>query len=144
MLDKYRADECIKRLDHQLINLGISDDMGMLKLNDMYQLTQMKNQGNQILSILSERTKSPQISFKEFSDPSDMVTFNFKDNRIFYSSKQILANASVYFMKRFFGPNAKYDDNTIIFDDVTSQNFNVLMNHIYHPNIAITGISFVK
>uniref|UniRef100_A0A1I7T9Y6 BTB domain-containing protein n=1 Tax=Caenorhabditis tropicalis TaxID=1561998 RepID=A0A1I7T9Y6_9PELO len=99
----------------------------------------LQNQGNQILSILLGKPEtSSQISFKEFSDPSDMVTFNFKDNKIFYSSKQILANASVYFMRRFFGPNAKYDDDTIIFDDVTSENFNIFMNHIYHPTRVIT------
>ncbi|EGT44014.1 hypothetical protein CAEBREN_20329 [Caenorhabditis brenneri] len=103
----------------------------------------VQNLGNSFLSLLTENNigqpaEPPSIQFSEFSAPSVMVTFNFKDNKIFYSSKQILANASHYFMKRYYGPDAKYDDNTIIFDEITSEDFNVLLNHVYHPTKPIT------
>ncbi|EGT30908.1 hypothetical protein CAEBREN_20229 [Caenorhabditis brenneri] len=105
----------------------------------------VQNLGNSFLSLLAENnidhpSEPASIQFSEFSVPSDMVIFNFKDNKIFYSSKQILANASHYFMKRYYGPDAKNDDNTIIFDKITSKDFNVLLNHVYHPTKSITGM----
>ncbi|CAL2043941.1 unnamed protein product [Caenorhabditis brenneri] len=231
LLEKYGSDECIRRLDKQLVNLEVKDDLKMLKLVDKYSLFYVKikynrkyqnaeewkklfrdpdvikltdelrrdlvsdefsnseesddepfylysksvrkisktisnprerlqkaliendeirmlledpdvqNLGNSFLSLLTEnKTDQPSssIQFSEFSAPSVMVTFNFKDNKIFYSSKQILANASHYFLKRYYGPDAKDDDNTIIFDEITSQDFNVLLNHVYHPTKPIT------
>ncbi|CAL2044014.1 unnamed protein product [Caenorhabditis brenneri] len=233
LLEKYGSEECIRRLDQQLANLEVKDDLKMLKLVDRYSLYYVKmkynkkyqnadewkklfrdpdvikltdelrrdlvsdefpsseesdetpyylyskvtqklsknipnprqrlqkalignneikmlledpdvqNLGNSFLSLLAENnigqpSEPALIQFSEFSAPSDMVTFNFKDNKIFYSSKQILANASHHFLKRYYGPDAKDDDNTTIFDEITSEDFNVLLNHVYHPTKPIT------
>ncbi|CAI2352680.1 unnamed protein product [Caenorhabditis sp. 36 PRJEB53466] len=58
----------------------------------------------------------------------------------YYVSKQILANASEYFMKRFYGPYSE-DVQKIELFNVEPLQFEKLLTHIYHPTRPVTVFS---
>ncbi|CAP26623.2 Protein CBG06295 [Caenorhabditis briggsae] len=106
------------------------------KTREMLEDPEMEHIGNEVLLYLSRKSNllknmCSRVFFKEFSDPLDMVVFHFEDGKSFYASKQF----SQHFMREFYGPKYKGNDNEIKISDVKSEDFEMFLTFIYRPNI---------
>ncbi|CAO4378304.1 unnamed protein product [Caenorhabditis nigoni] len=113
------------------------------KTREMLEDPEMEHIGNEVLLYLSRKSKllknmCSRVFFKEFSDPLDMVVFQFEDGKSFYASKQIMAQFSQHFMREFYGPQYKEKDNKIKISDVKSEDFEVFLTLIYRPANEVT------
>ncbi|ULT87812.1 hypothetical protein L3Y34_007174 [Caenorhabditis briggsae] len=113
------------------------------KTREMLEDPEMEHIGNEVLLYLSRKSNllknmCSRVFFKEFSDPLDMVVFHFEDGKSFYASKQILAQFSQHFMREFYGPKYKGNDNEIKISDVKSEDFEMFLTFIYRPAKEVT------
>ncbi|CAI2352096.1 unnamed protein product [Caenorhabditis sp. 36 PRJEB53466] len=146
LVDKYRLPELRKVFLRKL------KDEALLKT--VLSSANYKTLSNEMKVAILEWKLVPEESRTEEVAPTGYrFSTDFEENRVFcdvmiqverfeyHVSKQILANSSHYFMKRFYGPFSENEDVIRVFKVAPFQ-FEKLLTHIYHPSRPVTVANF--